>query len=304
MEIQFMLQIILLYIFLQIKALIFPYLRILDLRKTHLYILLAEEVYLIRDGDFYKLNDSNTDFDFRGSYTSSHNARALSIGGDNRTIYVTEDSNYWISTDEGLTWTEKFPHGNFFGDLSGKMSAGFFFAAHPENPIISVAGYAIPIISTDALSTVQTDHTGWGRYQNHPDFQSSHFFYNSSGDLFSARCSDGGIFVSYKEWSDFPNPGVGYDNSGYQNAHFINLNVLNTITPLVYRNAMFTGINNVDHINYGTQDQGSQNIIPGSSGDVLEFYQVIGGDGPSIDSYDGSNAWRWDRDGDSFYRSN
>jgi len=278
----------------------------------------AEEVYLIRDGDFYKLNDSNTDFDFRGSYTSSHNARALSIGGDNRTIYVTEDSNYWISTDEGLTWTEKFPHGNFFGDLSGKMSAGFFFAAHPENPIISVAGYAIPIISTDALSTVQTDHTGWGRYQNgnhlpaleyqnhirfnyHPDFQSSHFFYNSSGDLFSARCSDGGIFVSYKEWSDFPNPGVGYDNSGYQNAHFINLNVLNTITPLVYRNAMFTGINNVDHINYGTQDQGSQNIIPGSSGDVLEFYQVIGGDGPSIDSYDGSNAWRWDRDGDKVW---
>lgn len=278
----------------------------------------ANNIYLARSGAMYKLNASQTDFDVMGSYTSSHGNNAFSIGGDSSLLYVTENKNYWVSNDEGVTWTPKFPHGNWYGDLSGKMDAGKFFAAHPENPNICLGGYAIPIISTNALNSVLTDETGWGWYQNgtnlsptdyqnrirfnyHPDFQSSHFFYNSSGDLFSARCSDGGVFISYKEWSDFPASGVGYDNSGYANAHFINLNVLNTITPLVYRDCLFTGINDTNHINYGTQDQGSQSIIPGTSGDVLDFYQSIGGDGPSIDSYDGENAWKWSRQGDKVW---
>jgi hypothetical protein len=278
----------------------------------------ADNVYLARGGSFYKLNVTGTDFDLKGSYSVNHSGNAFSIGGDQGTFYVTENKNYWVSTDEGISWTEKFPHGNWYGDTSGKMDAGLFFAAHPEDPNISLGGYAIPIISTDALDTNLTDEAGWGWYQNgtnlsaedyynrirfnyHPDFQASHFFYNSSGDVFSARCSDGGIFISYKEWSDFPDPGVGYDNSGYANAHFINLNVLNTITPLVYRDCLFTGANNTDHINYGTQDQGSQSIIPGTDGDVLDFYQSIGGDGPPIDSYDGLNAWKWNRQGDKVW---
>jgi len=275
----------------------------------------ADNVYLVRSGDFYKLNDVDTGFDFVGSYTNNHGNSQLSIGGDSRTLYVTENNDYWVSVDEGLTWTEKFPHGNWYGDTSGKMSSGEFFSAHPEDPNICIGGYAIPVISTDALNSVLTDETGWGNYQNgnnlsvlqyqnrirfnyHPDFQSSQFFYNSSGDVLSARCSDGGIYISYKEWSEFPNPGVGYNNTNYANAHFININVLNTITPLVYRESLFTGANNPDHINFGTQDQGSQSIINGTSGDVLDFYQVIGGDGPSIDSYDGIHAWRWARQGD------
>ena len=279
----------------------------------------AENVYLVRSGDFYQLNAAGTSFDFLGSYTNAHGSVALSIGGDSRTLYVTENKDYWVSVDGGTTWIQKFPHGNWYGDLSGKMDAGEFFAAHPETPEICLGGYAIPIISTTALDDVQTDEAGWGNYQNgnflapqdyqnrirfnyHPDFQSSHFFYNSSGEVFSARCSDGGIFISYKEWSDFPNPGAGYDNSGYATAHFININILNTITPLVYRESMFTGINNTDHIYFGTQDQGSQSIIPGSAGDdVMNFYQSIGGDGPSIDSYDGEHAWKWSRQGDQVW---
>ncbi len=275
----------------------------------------ADNVFLARNGSFYLLNTTQSDFDLVGNYTNSHGDVAFSIGGDNKVLYATENHNYWVSTDQGVSWEQKFPHGNWYGDLSGKMSAGKFLAAHPEDPNIVLGGYAHPVLSTDGLNSVATDHAGWGLYQlggnlsaesyqnvlrfnYHPDFQATQFFYNSTGDLLSARSSDGGIFVSYKEWTDFPNPGAGYNNSGYANAHFINLNVLNTITALVYRDAMFTGANNPNHIYYGTQDQGSQNIIPNSTGDVLDFKQTIGGDGPSIDSYDGLNAWKWRRQGE------
>ncbi len=278
----------------------------------------ADAVYLTRSGSFYELNAVQNDFDYKGSYVSSHGSVEYSIGGDSRKLYVTENKNYWVSTDGGISWTEKFPKGNWYGDRTGKMAPGMFYAVHPENANISIAGYAQPVISVDGLDNTLSDATGWGHYQNgtnlsaadyynrirfnyHPDFQSSHFFYNSSGDLLSARCSDGGIFISYKEWSDFPATGVGYDNSGYANAHFINLNVLNTINPLIYRDNVFTGTNNANHINYSTQDQGSGSIIPGTSGDTLDFYQSIGGDGPPLDSYDGAHVWKWERQGDKVY---
>ncbi|WP_435263098.1 T9SS type A sorting domain-containing protein [Tenacibaculum sp. nBUS_03] len=274
----------------------------------------ASAVYLARNGSFFQLNTAKTDFTLVGKYTNSHGNRQFSIGGDSRVFYVTENKNYWVSTDGGKTWVSKFPKGNWYGDRTGKMSPGKFFAVHPENPNISIAGYAQPVISLDKLDTDLSTTSGWGSYQNgthlnaedyynrirfnyHPDFQASHFFYNSSGDLFSARCSDGGIFISYKEWKSFPNEGTAFDNSGYANAHYINLNVLNTINPLIYRENIFTGANNPNHIYYSTQDQGSGSIIRDTNNETLDFYQSIGGDGPPIDSYDGKHAWKWQREG-------
>ncbi len=278
----------------------------------------SNTVYLARNGSFYQLNSAKTDFTLSGTYINSHGNRQFSIGGDSRVLYITENKNYWVSTDHGKTWTSKSPKGNWYGDRTGKMSPGKFFAVHPENPNISIAGYAQPVISLDKLDTDLSTTSGWGRYQNgthlkaedyynrirfnyHPDFQASHFFYNSSGDLFSARCSDGGIFISYKEWKSFPNEGTAFDNSGYANAHYINLNVLNTINPLIYRENIFTGANNPNHIYYSTQDQGSGSIISDTNNETLDFYQSIGGDGPPIDSYDGKHAWKWQREGKKVY---
>ncbi|MGG8494943.1 T9SS type A sorting domain-containing protein [Tenacibaculum sp. TC6] len=278
----------------------------------------AASVYLARSGGFYTLTADKTDFSLLGTYTASHGNNQFSVSGDSRMLYVTEGQDYWISTDGGTNWVSKYPKGNWYGDRTGKMSPGKFFAVHPENPSISVAGYAQPVISLDGLDTTLSTTSGWGRYQNgtslsaadyynrirfnyHPDFQSSHFFYNSSGDLFSARCSDGGIFISYKEWVDFPPEGTAFDNSGYANAHYINLNVLHTINPLIYRRNLFTGANNPNHIYYSTQDQGSGSVISDQDQDVLDFYQSIGGDGPPIDSYDGKYAWKWQREGAKVY---
>ncbi|MFC2110103.1 T9SS type A sorting domain-containing protein [Bacteroidota bacterium] len=276
----------------------------------------SNTVYLARNGSFY--TSIGAIFTFIGTYSTGHNNTQFSIGGDSRKLYITVNKQYWVSTDQGNTWSEKFPHGNYYGNTSGKMSAGRFLAVNPENEEIVLGGYVIPIISIDGLDNVITDHTGWGRYQNgtslpandyydrirfnyHPDFQSSHFFYNSSGNLLSVRCSDGGLFVSYKEWFDFPNLGEGPDNSGYANAHYININVLNTINPLIYRYNLFTGNNDTNHIVYSTQDQGSGSIIPGTNGVVLDFYQSIGGDGPPLDSYDGESVWKWRRQGNIVY---
>ena len=278
----------------------------------------SSSVYLAREGSFYKLN-SLAEFELKGSYlNSSHGSNKFSISGDARLLYVTEWGRYWVSTDEGVSWSQKTPAGSWYGNPTEKMAAGMFLGVHPEDPTITIAGYANPIISLDGLDTTKASADGWGRYQNgtnlgvqdyynrirfnyHPDFQASQFFYNASDELFSVRSSDGGLFISYKEWTDFPEPGISFNNSDYSNAHYINLNVINTINPLVYRENVFTGKNDPNHINFSTQDQGSQSIIPGTSGDQLDFYQSIGGDGPPLDSYDGDYVWKWQRKGNNVY---
>jgi hypothetical protein len=275
----------------------------------------ADKVYLAREGVFYELNVSGTSFTQKGSYSGGHGNTRLSIAGDSRKLYVTENDNYWVSTNQGVTWTQKYPSGNWYGDRSGKMSSGFKLAASPENPDHVMGGYAQPIYSMDGLNTDNSTNSGWGNYQNgtnlnttayynrirfnyHPDFQSQQFFYNSSGDLFSAGSTDGGVFISYKVWEDHPCDNCGaYDNTGYANAHFININTLGTVCPLIYRDNLFTGYLDETHINFSTQDQGSQSIIPGTSGELLDFYQSIGGDGPPLSSADGLNVWMWDRRG-------
>ena len=275
----------------------------------------AEKVYLAREGQFYELNASGTSFTLKGSYSGGHGNNKFSIGGDSRKLYVSENANYWVSTNQGATWTQKYPNGNWYGDRSGKMSAGFKLAVSPENPDHVMGGYAQPIYSMDGLNTDNSTTSGWGNYQNgtnlgandyynrirfnyHPDFQSQQFFYNASGDLFAAGSTDGGVFVSYKVWEDHPCDNCGaYDNSGFANAHFININTLGTVCPLIYRDNLFTGYLDEKHINFSTQDQGSQSIIPGTSGELLDFYQSIGGDGPPLSSADGLHVWKWDRRG-------
>lgn len=273
----------------------------------------ADKVYMARNGDFYTLNAAGTSFDFNGSYYSAHGNSGLSIAGDNDKLYVTEWSRYWVSDDNGTTWTQKYPSGNWYGDTSGDMSAGMYLSVCPTNSDIVIGGYAIPVFSSDGLNTVETDDAGWGWYQNgtslpaadyynrirfnyHPDFQTNYFFYNSNDELYSLRCTDGGLFMSYKEWFDLPING-NYDNSGYANAHYINITTLNTVCPLIYRHNMFTGVQHPNHIYYSTQDQGSGSLLGIGNGDLLDFYQSIGGDGPPMDSYDGEFVWKWSRQG-------
>lgn len=277
----------------------------------------ADWVYLARNGKFYSLSSTGSEFVEKGMYTDDHDNFKLSIGGDDRKLYVTVNNNYWVSTDGGVNWIEKFPTGNYYGNQTGKMSVGKYLAANPLDPDYIIGGYTQPVYSSDGLNSNQTDQSGWSHYQGgthlsvsdyhdrirfnyHPDFQASQFFFNSSGDLFSIRSSDGGLLMSYKDWFDLPING-NLNNDGYTNSHFINITTLNTTCALIYRNNMFTGHKDEKHIFYGTQDQGSQNTIPGTSGESLNFYQSLGGDGPPITSADGKHVWRYQPGGDAVY---
>ncbi len=275
----------------------------------------AEKVYFAREGQFYELNTAKTSFTLKGSYSGAHGSKSFSIGGDSRKLYVTENSAYWVSTNGGTSWTQKYPKGNWYGDRSGNMSAGKFLAASPENPDYVMGGYAQPVFSKDGLNTDNSTNSGWGSYQNgghlgltdyanrirfnyHPDFQAQHFFYNSTGDLFSVGCTDGGMYISYKVWKDHPTDNGGaYTNTDYANAHFININTINTPCALIYRHNMFTGNKDKNHIVFSTQDQGTQDYILGTTGDMLNVYQTIGGDGPPLGSADGNWVWKWKRQG-------
>lgn len=281
----------------------------------------ANKVYLARSGDFYTINDTATSFTKTGTYTASHGSKTLSVAGDSRRFYITEGYKYWVSSNKGADWEQKFPKGNYYGDRDRSMAPGKFFAVHPENPEISLGGYVHPIVSTTALSTTLSTNNGWAGYQNgthlppegyynrirfsyHPDFQSSHFFYNSSGTLLSVRCSDGGVFISYKEWTDYPTASPWFDKSSYETSHYINVTLLDVPSALIYRKSLFTGANNPDHIYFSTQDQGAQNVMPNTiGGDLINVYQTLGGDGPSVDSHDGKHAWKWGRRGDKVWAS-
>ena len=273
----------------------------------------AEKVYLARNTNFYELNTSKTNFDFKGSFGGASSFGSFSIGGDSRRLYVTKNNEYYVSTDGGLFWSVKYPKGNWYGDRTGKMSAGMKICINPEDPLYVIGGYAQPVFSKDGLETDNSTTAGWGNYQNglslsaaayydrirfnyHPDFQASHFFYNANDSLFIVSCTDGGLYISYKVWKDHPTS-TSYDNSGFSSAHFINVTTLNIPIALVYRQNMFTGKNNPDHIMYSTQDQGSGDVIPGSSGTLLDVYQGIGGDGPPLNSADGNWVWKWQREG-------
>ena len=277
----------------------------------------SKNVYLVRNGKFFTLNSTKTSFVENGMFTTSHGTIALSIAGDSRKLYVTENKKYWVSSDGGSNWVEKFPKGNWYGDKSGAMSAGEYLAVSPEDADVVIGGYAQPVFSLDGLNTDSSDDAGWGWYQNgtslsatdyynrirfsyHPDFQANFFFYNASGELFSTRLSDGGIFISYKEWFELPINGA-YDNSGYANAHYINITTLGTVSALIYRDNLITGYKSPDHIIYSTQDQGTGSILEAGTGDTLDFYQSIGGDGPPLGSYDGKNVWKWKRQGSEIY---
>lgn len=275
----------------------------------------SDNVYLAIEGEFFQLNTNKTGFNLKGSYSGGHNNRYFSIGGDARKIYVTVNEKYYTSVNGGTSWSEKYPKGNYYGDRTEILNAGKYIAVNPEDEDNVVAGYVHPVFSTDGLSSTKSTTSGWGRYQNgthlnksayedrirynyHPDFQSHHFFYNSSNDLFTVGCTDGGIYVSYKDWFNHPNDVGDYINfGGRASSHYINITTVGAPSSLIYRHAMFTGYKDPNHINYGTQDQGSQDYIYGTGGDTISVYQSIGGDGPSLGSADGNWVWKWDRAG-------
>lgn len=266
-----------------------------------------DNIYLARSGTFYVLAKGTTTFTQKGSYTATGGTN-LELGGDKRRLYVTENIRWWVSTDQGSSWSEKYPKDNWYGERTNALPAGAQLGVSPVDPNVAAGGYGQPVFFKDGMNSQgYSSNATWWYYQNgtnvpasqyydtirfnyHPDFQASQFFLNASGDQISIHSTDGGIFQSYNVWNTVTsgqNPVV----NGYS-SDYVNITLLGTANALIYRNSMWTGNKDEKHIMFATQDQGSQSIIPGTSGNQLDFYQSIGGDGPSMNGA-GGYAWKF-----------
>lgn len=256
----------------------------------------SANVYLARDGSFYKLNEAKSDFTLRGSVTWPGNSNQFSLGGDSRRLYLTSGGKYWTSADEGATWQTRSPT---FWDptwqVTNTMSAGHYLGVNPENPDIVVGGYMDPVFSWNNLQTAiirqvwaahqvgaPADPTLRHRHKLHADNQSIQFFYDSKGRLLTIHNSDQGLYVSYNEWRNQAIQTTG----DYPDTIYNNINLLSPSSSEIYPSGIACGRRNLDHILTGTQDGGTQTVEnPGTA--ILSLRQGPYGDGPPYISYDG-----------------
>jgi hypothetical protein len=257
----------------------------------------ADKVYLSRNGAFFVLNSGASSFTAKGTWTWPGSADQFSIGGDSRKIHVHSKGKFYSSTDEGQTWVQKTPRGDYYGDQAGTWSAGLFLGVSPADPNVVIGGYTGPLLTKDGFNTVVGNTYGWGQYQNqtddniirtkyHPDFQSSQIFYDKTGKLLAIYSSDGGLIRSYTSFVTAP-----IDAATYTSTTFSNLTMIGVPTSEIYRGSMGTGYLNPMHLYTGTQDQGGQTFQVNSTGENMRVIQSPGGDGPQCYTADGKNAW-------------
>ncbi|MCB0430989.1 MAG: PKD domain-containing protein [Flavobacteriales bacterium] len=268
----------------------------------------ASSVYLAVDAKFFKLNSQKTSFDQVGSPTTGGR---IGIGGDSRKLWITLNNKKWyVSTNDGQTWTYQHTTSVYYNDIGDDMDAGHYPGVSPEDPNILIGGYTIPLTTRDAgVTTNYEANKYWGYYQNsvgndpkvrtnyHPDFQGNQFFYDKDGKLMTLRSSDGGVFISYNEWTK-----TSYPNKSDIDGVYYNISLFDKPTQETYRGGFIYGAKNIDDMTTGTQDQGWQNTRLNSYGnDLLSWDQVGGGDGPCCITGDGLIGWRYEYFGEGVF---
>ena len=248
-----------------------------------------DRIFLARSNEVFELLPSG-DTTLLGSFQATPSQTDFMLGGDERRLYVRVKDGFFSSTDGGSTWQLR----------NGTMSSGLSIATHPENPDIVIGGYVNPVLSWDGMATTQ-ERDWWGQHQIgmassldekhrvfiHADSQSTQFFYDSSGQPIVIHSTDGGLYLSYKEWQQDLT-----SSSFYPSNVFKNLTLLGVQTAEIYPSAMVTGARNPYDIVLGTQDQGTQTIEARHPG-VQRYLQLPYGDGPHLASNDGETAWSY-----------
>ena len=269
----------------------------------------ASDVYLVRDARVYKLNGTETSFTQTGTVPING---SIAMAGDARKLWIVLDGKRWhASTDEGNTFSYVPTTGYWFNDILDNMDGGQFVGVNPEDPDVLIGGYSVPIILKNGGSVTNADARNyWGFYQNavgndakvrnnyHPDFQSSQFFYDGSGNLMTLRSSDGGVFISYNEWTK-----NGFPTYADMDGIYYNISLFNKPSQETYRGGFMHGYLNPDHLSSGTQDQGWQDTRATTFGDERLYWdQIGGGDGPSCITGDGKIGWAYNYQGTGEFR--
>ena len=269
----------------------------------------ASEVYLARDNALYKLNAAKTTFIQTATIPTDGR---IAISGDNRKLWIVLNEKKWhSSTNQGVSFNYVPTTGYWYSDPSPDMHAGQFIGINPENPDNIIGGYAIPQSSQDGGITTNADaHSYWGYYQNsvgndpkvrtnyHPDFQSNQFFYDKDGKLLTLRSSDGGVFLSYNDFTK-----TGFSSYADMTGIYYNISLFNKPSQETYRGGFIYGHKNQDHLTCGTQDQGWQDTRSTTYGEgMVSWDQVGGGDGPSCITGDGKIGWSYNYEGTGQFR--
>ena len=269
----------------------------------------ASEVYLARDNSFYKLNAGKTAFTETGNIPTDGK---IAISGDSRKLWVVLNGKKWhASTNNGSSFNYVATTGYWYNDPSPDMSSGQFIGINPENPENIIGGYAIPQSSQDGGITTNADAKSyWGYYQNsvgndpkvrvnyHPDFQSHQFFYDKDGKLLTLRSSDGGVFLSYNDWTK-----TGFSSYAEMTGVYYNISLFNKPSQETYRGGFIYGHKNQDHLTCGTQDQGWQDTRSSTYGEgMVSWDQIGGGDGPCCITGDGKIGWSYNYQGTGNFR--
>lgn len=270
----------------------------------------SNNVYLARGTNFYKLNTAKTSFSKVGTIPSS--SKSIRVSGDSNKLWVVIDNRKWYSSTNGAaSFSYVRTQSIYYGDPYDDMESGQFFGVNPEDPNILIGGYAHPVVSQDGGVTCNLEAKKyWGHYQNsvgndpkvrnnyHPDLQASQFFYDKDGKLISLRSTDGGIFISYNEWTKSSYP-TKADIEGV----YYNISLFGKPTQETYRGGFMYGNQNVDHLSCGTQDQGWQDVRSSTYGQKdISWDQIAGGDGPCCITGNGKIGWSYNYQGDKSFR--
>ena len=273
----------------------------------------ALDVYLAVDSKFFKLNSNQTSFTQIGTLpTASGDDGIICLGGDSRKLWMTLGRRKWhASLDGGITWAYQSTTNCWYSTIEADMWAGQYLGVDPEDPNILIGGYSIPLSTRDGGVTTNLDaNQYWGYYQNsigndpkvrnnfHPDMQANQFFYNKSGQLMTLRSSDGGIFLSYNDWTKTSFPTYS-DMTGV----YYNISLFGKPTQETFRGGFIYGANNLNDITTGTQDQGWQNTRASTySAPMVSWDQVGGGDGPCCITGNGIIGWQYDYFGETGFK--
>jgi hypothetical protein len=260
-----------------------------------------DRVYLARGGAVFRLNVAKTKFDAAGVAPIPAAAKftTLRLGGDKRRLYMFNEHIFYTSEDDGATWRPRTSRLSGVDAGSGEpLSVGASIAVHPTNPGVVMGGSIDTMISSDGGDTF-TLRPWWGQHQIaqfptrderhrariHADNSSTQFFYDSKGVLLTLHSTDGGIYMSRRDWD----PAIPL-NSDYPKDLYYNLTLFGSPTQETYANSMILGRRSSYDMVLGAQDQGTQKSTGNVTG-LLPFVQAPYGDGPSLISSDGETGW-------------
>jgi len=230
-------------------------------------------IFVLNDGSCYQLNNSN--LMLVGTISTGSSGANILVGGkDGDTIYLHAriGSILYSSFNNGLSWENQgeFPTGTFTINS---------LESHPTDPQKLAIGNVDGYYTTNGGSNWNLINNWWEYYSApetklHADLPEFNYVMNpNNGDEFQFISTDGGLYISYDEFSTVENLSMeGLGVSQYYST--------------------YTARTSPHHAFAGSQDQGFQRHLATEEEieGILDFEQTISGDYGHIVSSDGGQS--------------